>query len=285
MSDRDRYVPGVPCWVDTEQPDPQAGASFYGELFGWQLEDRMPPRSGGHYFMATLDGRIVAAVGSLPEGASRQPSWNTYVWVDSADEAAAAVRRAGGSVLQEPFDVFDAGRMAACADPSGAVFGVWQANRHRGAQVVNEFNAWTWNNLLTRDIEGSAAFYKAVFGWEATSFGLSDDGSVVLCLPGYGRFLESSDPGLIQRLRDARAPEGFADAVGGMVPMPSALPPGTPPQWMVSFSVEDADATAEAATKLGGRVIVQPFDRGPLRIAVLQDPQGATFSVGRFDPH
>lgn len=284
MSDRDRYMPGVPCWIDTAQPDPQAASSFYGELFGWKLEDQMPPGSGGHYFMATLEGKLVAAIGSLPEGAPPRPSWNTYVWVDNADEAVALVRQAGGTVLLEPFDIFEAGRMATCADPSGAVFSVWQANGHRGAQLVNEPDTWTWNNLVTRDLEGSAAFYKAVFGWEKATFDLSEDGSAVLRLPGYGKFLELSDPDLVQRLNDFGAPEGFADAIAGMIPMPSNLPPDTPPHFMVSFSVDDADATAEAATKLGGKVLVQPFDRGPVRIAVLQDPQGATFAVGRFNP-
>jgi uncharacterized protein len=192
-------------------------------------------------------------------------------------------------VLQEPFDVFDAGRMATCADPSGAAFSVWQANRHRGAQLLNEPNTWTWGTLLTRDVEGSASFYQAVFGWERFTFDLGDqgpgdDGSVVLRLPGYGRFLEVADPVLVQRLADFGAPEGFADAIGGMMPMPSTLPPGTPPHWMVSFAVDDADAIADAAAKLGGKVLVQPFDRGPVWMAVLQDPQGATFGAGQFDP-
>ena len=43
MSDQDRYIPGVPCWVDTTQPDPEAAVAFYGGLFGWEFEDVMPP--------------------------------------------------------------------------------------------------------------------------------------------------------------------------------------------------------------------------------------------------
>ena len=56
--------------------------------------------------------------------------WNTYIWVDDADETADKVRAAGGTVLIEPFDVMDAGRMAVFADPEGAVFCVWQAKEH-----------------------------------------------------------------------------------------------------------------------------------------------------------
>src|SRR3954468_348387 len=138
MSNQDRYIPGVPCWVDTTQPDPEAAVAFYGELFGWELEDVMPAGAPAKYLAPRLRGGAVAAVGSLPEGAPPSATWNTYVWVADADETTAKVRAAGGSVLGEPFDVFDAGRMAVLADPAGAVFRAWQANKHRGATVVNE---------------------------------------------------------------------------------------------------------------------------------------------------
>ena len=126
MSEQDRYIPGVPCWVDTTQPDPEAAAAFYGGLFGWEFEDVMPPGSPGKYLIARLRGGDVAGVGSQPEGAPPSAAWNTYVWVENADETAAKVRAAGGTVLAEPFDVGDAGRMAVFADPEGAAFCVWQ---------------------------------------------------------------------------------------------------------------------------------------------------------------
>ena len=94
--------------------------------------------SAGRYLLARLRGGEVAAISSLPEGAPAQATWNTYIWVDSADEAAAKARAAGGTVLSEPFDVMDAGRMAVLADTEGAAFCVWQARRHKGARIVNE---------------------------------------------------------------------------------------------------------------------------------------------------
>src|ERR1700676_2564158 len=96
MRERDGYLPGVPCWVDTSQPDPQAAVAFYGDLFGWELEDVMPPGSAGSSFIACLRGGDVGAVGAMPEGGPPMAAWNTYVWVDSADETAAKVRDAGG---------------------------------------------------------------------------------------------------------------------------------------------------------------------------------------------
>src|SRR5688572_21522791 len=98
----------------------------------------MPAESPGRYFMARLRGRDVAAVGSQPGEMPPQSVWNTYIWVDSAEETAAKAKDAGGSVLMEPFDVLDAGRMAVLADSEGAAFCVWQAGRQKGAQLVNE---------------------------------------------------------------------------------------------------------------------------------------------------
>src|SRR6266498_253271 len=116
MPERDGYIPGVPCWIDTSQPDPEAAVAFYGGLFGWEFEDVMPPDSAGKYFIGRIRGGDVAAVGSIPEGAPQMATWNTYVWVGSADGTAAKVLDAGGTVVMDPFDVMDAGRMAVFAD-------------------------------------------------------------------------------------------------------------------------------------------------------------------------
>src|SRR6516225_1345793 len=152
MPERDGYIAGVPSWVDTSQPDPDAAAEFYGGLFGWEFEDAMPTGSEGKYLVARLRGGDVAAVSSQPEGAPPQAVWNTYIWVEDADEAAAKARQAGGSVLSEPVEVMDAGRMAVLSDPEGAVFSVWQAREHKGARIVNEPGALNFNGLTTRDV-------------------------------------------------------------------------------------------------------------------------------------
>src|SRR5947209_4117565 len=165
LPDRDGYIPGVPCWIDTSQPDPEAAVDFYSELFGWEFENVMPPESEGKYFIARIRGRSVAAVGSIPEGAPRTAMWNTYIWVQSADEIADKVRDAGGHVLMEPFEVMDAGRMAVLADTESAAFCVWQAKTHTAAQVVNEHGTLNFNGLHTRAADAAKAFYSRVFGW------------------------------------------------------------------------------------------------------------------------
>jgi predicted enzyme related to lactoylglutathione lyase len=112
MSEREHYPPGVPCWVDTLQADPQAALDFYGPLFGWEFAGPgpMPGQAPGKYFVAQLRGRDVAGIGSAP-AADRPPpvAWNTYVRVDSVEHAAERAGAAGGRLLDEPADALPAG--------------------------------------------------------------------------------------------------------------------------------------------------------------------------------
>ena len=280
MPERDGYLPGVPCWVDTSQPDPEAAVAFYSGLFGWEFEDVMPPDAPGKYFIARLRGGDVAAVGSQPEGGPPAAVWNTYMWVQSADEAATKVQAAGGRVVTDPFDVSSAGRMAVFSDSEGAAFCVWQANEHRGARIVNEPGSLNFNGLSTRDVEGAKSFYGSVFGWE--TLGL-DGGAEMWRLPGYGEFLERSDPGIRERMAQSGAPAGFEDVVATLNPITEDQP-DVPAHWGVTFAVAHADATAARAAELGARVLVPPFDAPWVRMTVISDPQGATFTASKFVP-
>jgi uncharacterized protein len=280
MPERDGYIPGVPCWVDTSQPDPKAAVDFYSGLFGWEFEDVMPPGSEGKYFIARLHGGDVAAVGSIPEAAPPEAMWNTYIWVESADETASKVRDAGGGVLMDPFDVMDAGRMAAFTDPEGAAFCVWQAGELKGAGVVNEPGSLSFNGLGTRDVEGAKAFYGSVFGWTTLAVG---GGAVMWTLPGYGDYLECDNPDLRKQIAEVGGPAGFEDVVASIDPIPDDQP-DTPAHWSVTIAVDDADATAAKAIELGGTVIVPPFDVPWSRLTIINDPQGATFIASKFVP-
>jgi uncharacterized protein len=299
MPERDGYIPGVPCWVDVSEPDPAAGVDFYGGLFGWEFEDAIPPSSADKYFIARHEAPSssifdvsgakrrgdVAAVRSIPEGAPPTAMWNTYFWVNGADEAASAARNAGGGVLMEPFDFIDACRMAVLTDPEGAAFGVWEAKGHKGARLVNDPGAVVFNNLNTRDVEAAKSFYGSVFGWQTGSIGGGAEGWT---LPGYGDWLEREHhPELRSQMKAAGAPEGFEDVVGSIIPIGDDQP-DTPAHWSVTFAADDADATAKKATELGGTVVVPPFDAPwstdtyTIRITVISDPQGATFTASKF---
>src|SRR5262245_17552728 len=164
----------------------------------------MPAGSGGKYLIGRIRGGDVAAVGSIPDGAPPVAMWNTYVWVDSADETATKARAAGGAVVSEPFDVMDAGRMAVLTDPEGATFNAWQARSHKGAQIVNEHGSLNFNGLVTRNPEAEKPFYRAVFDWTM----LDLPAGLMWTLPGYGDHLEQNRPGLREQMAQMAAPDG-----------------------------------------------------------------------------
>ena len=275
MNPRETYPPGVPCWVDTTQPDPDAGRAFYEALFGWEFVDVTPEDAPGRYLVARVDGQDVAAISAPPaDGPRPQSMWNTYVRVKSADDTAEATTRAGGKVVAEPFDIPGAGRMAVLADPEGAVFSVWQANGFEGAQKVNEPRAWVFSDLTARDVNAAEAFYFELFGWE-TAGGVG--GFQFWRLRGYGDFLAGDDPELKKHYAAAG---DFADAVASVQPLTG----DGPAHWAVTFGCDDADETAARARELGGKVVTEPFDMGPVRNTVIEDPQGASFTASRFYP-
>jgi predicted enzyme related to lactoylglutathione lyase len=259
MSERDRYQPGVPCWVDNLVPDPDQTSRFYGELFGWEFAGPgpMPDDAGGRYFVARVRGRDVAGIGSQPPGVPA--GWNTHVSVASADDTAEAAARAGGRVLTPPLDVPPVGRMVVLADPAGAVLVAWQPTQRQGAQLVNECSAWAMSVLHTPEPEASKAFCREVFGWVSEPFG---PGITLFRLPGY----VGGEP----------AQPVPRDVVAVMALLADEA---TPAHWSVDFWVHDADALAERAGGLGGRVLAPPFDAGAMRQAVVADPDGAAFSV------
>ena len=279
MGRRDGYIEGVPCWVDTNHPDPEAAVDFYRGVFGWEFEDVMPPESEGNYFVARINGGEAAAVGSNPPGAPPGARWNTYIQVDDADAAVRRARDAGGRVAMEAFDVMDAGRMAVIADPEGATFCLWQPKNHKGATIVNEHGALNFNGLATRDPKAAEAFYGAVFGWKLLP--LAD--SLAWALPGYGDHLEEATPGIKARMEEMGAPGGFIDVVAALDPIPED-DTDTTAHWNVTFGVDNVEMVVHKAYHRDAKIVAQPFDAPWSRLAVIKDPQGATFIVSQFVP-
>ncbi len=243
MPDRNEYTPGTPSWVDVATTDMAASKQFYTQLFGWEFEDQ----EGAPYSMAMLRGRAVAGLGTPPGDV--HPAWNTYVTVTDVEAAVATVEKAGGSVLAPAMDVMDAGRMAVLIDPTGAVFQIWQAKNSIGCEIVNEPNTYSWNELMTPDVDTAAAFYEQVFGWKAEA------------VPGMDYTVFNLD----------------GEGIGGAMKSPME---GIPPHWAVYFTVADTDASTAKAKELGATVLAGPDDIPDVgRFATLTDPQGASFSI------
>jgi len=244
------YAPGTPSWVDVGVPDTDAAADFYGPLFGWTFDEGTPETGG--YRQARLRGKSVAGFG--PQMNPGMPMWATYIAVASVDETATKVTDNGGQILVPAMDVMDVGRMAVFVDNAGTAFSVWQAGTHPGAELVNEPGALTWNELTTRNPDDAKAFYGAVFGWTYEDLPMGDFDYTEWQLDGR--------------------------TIGGMMPMVGPMwPAELPNHWMVYFGTDDTDASCAKVTELGGTVHVEPFDVPAGRIAVVNDPAGAPFSL------
>ncbi|MEV8536268.1 VOC family protein [Streptomyces sp. NPDC051211] len=240
-------------------PDQQAAIDFYCDLFGWQGEVG-PPETGG-YAVCELKGKPVAGIMAAmnPDGSTPDPMppavWTTYLATDSVDSAVEASTAAGGKTVMGPVDVMDLGRMAVLSDPTGAVFGLWEAREFFGAGIVNEHGALIWNELSTGDPDAAAAYYRKV-------------------LP------ITTAPSAIEGAEDYTELKVEGRGVGGMMNLDN-LPPGTPPNWLAYFNVDDPDSVVAAAERAGGNVLMPAFDMVAGRMAVLSDPQGGVFAVIR----
>ena len=267
------YPEGMPSWIDTEQPDIDAAADFYGGLFGWTFEEAMPAGAPGSYLIARLDGVDVGGLAGTDEAAA---VWNTYVAVNDADAAAQRLESAGATVKSAPADAGEGGRAAVLADPEGAEFRIWQARRRLGSQVANLPGTWNFSDLHTPDVGAARAFYGSAFDWEIDDLGYG----WLVRRPGYGDHLEATvDPGIRERQASVATPSGFEDAIAWVSP----VDPGELPHWHVSFAVADRDESAARAERLGARILARS-DELWARTALIRDPQGAEFTISQFTP-
>jgi uncharacterized protein len=125
-----------------------------------------------------------------------------------------------------------------------------------------EPGSFCWPELATTDAEGAKRFYGELFGWKPNDTPMGD-----------GNFYTMLELGGRQ-----------AAALYGMGP--DQRKQGLPPNWMPYVSVVSADETARRAKELGGKVLMEPFDVYDLgRMAAIQDPTGATFSVWQPKTH
>jgi uncharacterized protein len=257
MGERTQYAPGTFSWTDLTTTDQDGAKAFYAALFGWQAED-IPVGENIVYSMQQVDGKDVAAISPQPQqqrDAGAPPAWNSYVTVQSADDAVERAKELGGTAHTPAFDVMESGRMGVIQDPHGAFFAVWEPKQHIGAGLVNTTGALCWNELASPDFDASKAFYGGLFGWE------------------FEPFAESPQPYLSIR-NNGRSNGGIRELGEG------------PPHWLVYFAVDDVEASLAKVEELGGTKHAGPIDIQMAKIAIVGDPQGAMFALyaGQLEP-
>ncbi|MEU6686053.1 VOC family protein [Streptomyces sp. NPDC046832] len=246
-----RHTPGAPCWVSLMVHGPDATEEFYGALFGWEF--RPGPQQLGPYVRALLDEREVAGIGRLPPDRHLPIAWTPYFASEDVDLTAETVRSRGGTIGVGPLDAADAGRLAIGSDPSGAVFGIWQAAAHLGTTVAGVPGTPAWNELLTFESAGVAKFYRTVFGYEEEPVVSADVDYVSLHLGG--------------------------EPVAGIRGLGHALPRDRGPHWVTYFQVADVDDASQHLMRLGGQVLEPVHDTAHGRVANVADPEGARFAL------
>ena len=261
MSVVEKHAPGSFCWVELGTTNASAAKTFYNALFGWQSQD-MPMGPDQVYTMLNLGGKTVGAMYNLDKNMQQMgipPHWMLYIAVSNADQASAKAKTLGATVMKEPFDVFDAGRMAVIQDPAGATFCIWQANKNTGIQLAGEPNTLCWSELWTTDTAKAIEFYTKLFGWSTKT---STDAPQ--------EYIEVSNQG---------------NPMGGVMKIMKEWG-NVPPAWSPYFMVTNCDASAAKINQLGGSTKMAPTDIPKVgRFAVVTDPQGAVFQIIQMATH
>jgi predicted enzyme related to lactoylglutathione lyase len=256
MGQRTSHDPGTFSWAELSTTDAAGAKAFYSSLFGWEADD-MPVGEGMTYTMLRLGDGVVGALyeqGEQERSGGIPPHWNSYVTVQSADEAAARAKDLGGTVVAPPFDVMDVGRMAIVQDPTGGTLSVWEPRTSIGATLVNDTGALCWNELTTPDPAAARDFYAGLFGLD----------------------YDEEQKGFYWRIRNGGRMNGGIRAF-------TEQEQGRPPVWFPYFTVESVDDDAGRVREGGGQVHVGAMDVQLGRIAVVADPQGAVFALFEGD--
>ena len=243
-------------WFEYSTKDAPKAQSFFGELFHWKTKTIQA--EGNPYTMIALGDETIGGYWpASPPGTPQHANWVSHLQVEDATASAAKVKQLGGQVVMDPMKVGDFGTFAVVKDPTGAVFSLWQPEKHIGhADYLGKPGAFVWNELTTDDPDRAISFYKELGGFTVDSM---DMGGMTY------HILNSGDKG--------RA---------GLMKSPM---PGVPNAWTPYVQVEDADRTAERAQKMGATLRVPPTDIPDVgRFAILEDPQGGVLGILKPTP-
>jgi len=239
------HTPGSFCTAVLRTRDPERAAAFYGALVGWTSQE--VPGTPGHRLLQ-FGGRTVASLHQIADG---DDLWVPCVAVESVERITADALMLG-AVLVDTADVPGLARLATLRDPEGALFGLWQAAPHQGAQLTEEVGSLWWIEVLSNDVAGAREFYGRLFGWHSVDRSFEPFGAYTVFIRG-----EVQEGGILLIGHDW----------------------GVSPRWNSIFAVDDCDATIECAKPLGGSTIFVHTVPKAGRIGSLSDPGGAMFVI------
>jgi predicted enzyme related to lactoylglutathione lyase len=239
-------------WFEYMSKDLKKAQGFFGELFNWTTQD--VPMAQGSYTMIAAGGTTIGGYLPHKQGAPEQSHWLSHLQVEDAHASAKAIVAAGGKVRAQPVKMGDFGTWAVVADPLDGTFALWQPGKPEGTgDFKGQPNTFCWNELYTKDVDKTVAFYKTIGGFTENKMEMG---------PGQGTYhiLES----------DGKGRAGIMKA-----PMPDV-----PQAWVPYVQVANTDQTHAKAEKLGAKTYVPPTDIPNVgRFAIFADPQGAVLGI------
>lgn len=120
---------------------------------------------------------------------------------------------------------------------------------------MDEHGEFVWHDLMSKDPEGSKAFYTGLFGWQVHEHDMGEF--------TYNMFMEGER------------------GVGGVIALDDGFP--APSHWVAYADVANADDACAKVGELGGTVCIPPHDMGGMgRSAFVEDPTGGFLRIWEF---
>jgi predicted enzyme related to lactoylglutathione lyase len=246
---------GTFCFAELVSTDAASAKQFYGDLFGWTVEE--VPGMDGPYWLFQIEGQVVAGLRAIRRGKQR---WIPYVAVGDVRATIAEAERLGAREADHPFEVSGVARMATIVDPHERIVGLWEAAGRSGVDRQELPGSMWWVEMLLHDVTGATHFYRSLFGWQ---------------------------------VREARLPHlqhGYtvysvgSDSVGGAIAIERNWG-RVPERWQVTYAVTDLDRIIDQTHGLGGSDELAPIEIPNVgRSAGLRDDRGGLFFVMQPDP-
>ncbi len=247
----DSPAPGTFLGSDLLTEDVEKAASFYSELFGWDVKK---VKDGG--YSAHHEGRLIASFSQIDEpGAS---FWMVGVAVPDVARAVRTAARLGTRVHEPVTTVEGYGRFAVISDPQGATIMLIEPGEKPIGRTTGP-GSWRWAELWTDDVEGAEAFYSEVIGY--THATVERGGGP------YRTFVSAGEN---------RA---------GLVEIPDDLE-NVRPGWVPYVGVAELEAAMADVNRLKGRVIfATQEEKTEAKVALILDPVGAALFIYEIGTH
>jgi len=241
MTSISQHEDGMPCWVDVMVENDEQHhdrRAFLSALFDWTWE--LGTEETSFYSIASSDGAPVMGLGRF---AGSTGEATTYFATTDIESTVAAALAQGASIAMPVMGVMEAGTMAVLLDPSGATYGLWQANQFAGFGVMYEPNAPGWFDHVSVDPQRDGEFYAAVTGKQLTT------------MEGDMRILQNGE-------------QWFASI--------SNAPDGERAQWKPIFVVDSLELIHATVPRHGGAIVIPEMPVPGSTLCVFSEPVNGT---------